>query len=157
MPAGNITTSEKVRRLSDIKKKKEEGLSDQQIADSLGMPLTTVKRNIRYLDEINVSDLSPKVIAERRSEIDIELLSAIEEARQLFLKYKDDKARQAIAKNWFYCWLGGLEARAKIYGLDNVKIEAYQQITQQHNTYLPSFELSSEQKHKIADAIVGKM
>ena len=176
MPKGSVTLAERVKRLTEIKKLADSGVSDVEIADQLGMTLASVKRAHKYLKEIAINELSPEEVAAKRIELDGELVKAAEEARKMFENYRDgvelrDKngkvvrdengnpilvPKPSLARDFHIRWVSTLMDRAKLYGLDNIKIESFTQINTQHNTYVGDNELSEDQKNKIADIIVGQ-
>lgn len=175
MPRGSVTLAERVKRLTEIKRLSETGMSDVDIADQLGMTLASVKRAHKYLKEIAINELSPEEVAAKRIELDSELVKAAEEARKLFEKYRDGVPKlgkngkpildengnpvlvpkPSLARDFHVRWVSTLMDRAKLYGLDSVKIENFAQINTQNNTYVGDNELTKEQKNKIADIIVG--
>lgn len=128
MPAGNITQKERMERMLQVKELLDEDCSENQIAEKLGMGLPTVKRNIAYLQQLNNADLRPQDIAERRSELYMELLDATSEAKSLFLDLKQEKAPTIQIKYFFNAWLDAIELRAKLYGLTSVKSDTNIQI-----------------------------
>jgi len=176
MPRGTVTLAERVKRLTEIKKLADAGVGDVEIADQLGMTLASVKRAHKYLKEIAINELSPEEVAAKRIELDAELVKAAEEAKKLFQQYRDgvplrDKKgrpvldengnevlvpKPSLARDFHIRWVSTLMDRAKLYGLDSVKIESFTQINTQNNTYVPESELTPEQRDKIADIIVGK-
>ena len=86
--AGNITTIEQIKRLKNVKRLKSEGQTNQQVADELDIPLTSVQRATQQLKKIDVSDLSPTDIAEQRGTLDLEF--------QEIAEYAKDRRQNAI-------------------------------------------------------------
>lgn len=127
MPAGNITQKERMERMLKVKDLVEEGLSDSDIANQLGMTLPTVKRNIVYLEQLSRADLSTEEIASKRGELYMELMEATAEAKALFDDYKENKDPIHV-KYMFNAWLEAIELRAKLYGLTQTKIDVNTQI-----------------------------
>jgi len=84
----SIPNTEKVRRLHAISELINEEKTDHEIATKLGLPITTVKRNILWLEELRKADITPKETAEKRSEIYLGLIDAVAEAKKLFDMYK---------------------------------------------------------------------
>lgn len=151
MPAGNITTVEKIQRLSSIKEMIEDEKSDSQISKETGMNLASVKRNRKYLEELSVSDITTEERAERRSELYIELVDASKEAQELFEKYKnDDKATSA--KMFFSSWLETIQLRMKLYGLEIHKADSFTQI-QINNRYVEPDVINMRDGIKMASMI----
>ena len=83
-----ITNEERARRLGEIKRLQDDDKTDHAIAEEIGLPLQTVKREIKYLDLLSRSNLSPEALAEKRSELYLELIDATTEAKKLFDTYK---------------------------------------------------------------------
>lgn len=135
MPSGNVTTSDRLKRILDIKELLDQGKGPNEIAKETGMALTTVQRSLKYLDELSTCDLSASQISAKRAEIYMEALEATEEAKLMFTKYKEDKP--LAARSWFISWLDALRLRMTLYGLDSIKIGAFTQINQQINTVEP--------------------
>ena len=128
---GNTTTLEKFQRLHTIKGFLEEGKKAKDIAEETGLSLTVVRKNINYLEQLNVADLTSKEVAEKRSELYIELLEAATKAKELFNKHKDSE--KVVNANYaFNSWMKTIELRAKLYGLDAIKSEGVV-INQQFN------------------------
>ena len=147
----NVTTVDKVRRLEKIQELVEEGKTQKKIAEITGIPLVTVQRNVKYLENLRTSDLTTKEIAEKRSELYIELLDATKEAKELFDKYKT--AEDALnTRRFFSAWLEAINARAKLYGLDNIKTDSIIQINQQNN-YVQEETVDAATGEKIANAL----
>jgi predicted transcriptional regulator len=153
IPGGNINTLDRLQRLQSIRELKEEGKTDSEIANELGMALLTVKRNLKYLDELSTSDLSASLISTKRAELFLEALDASKEAQQMFQDNKE-KAPQA-ANSWFLRWLDTIKLRMQLYGLDNVKIDSFTQVNQQFNTYTPE-RIDAVAGQKLADIIKRK-
>ena len=155
MPAGNITTVDRFNRLFQIKAFVEEGKTENQIAEELGMSLPSVKRNIKYLDDLAVADLTSKEVGEKREEFYIELVEATEEAKKLFEKYRDDNDSVA-AKRFFSSWLESIQLRMKMYGLDSLKVESYTQINQLNQYSDIPDKIDMEAGIRLADMIKRK-
>lgn len=84
-----ITNEERARRLGEIKKLQDDGQTDYAISEKLGLPIQTVKREVKYLDILSKGDISPEELAGKRSELYLELVDATEEAKKLFDLYKN--------------------------------------------------------------------
>ncbi len=172
---GSVTFTERLKRVNEVKKLSEKGLSNAKIAEQLGMSLNAVKRAHHYLKEIPLSNLSVEEVVAKRKELDKELSEAADEAKKLFYLYKtgvpsrdskgkfilDDKGQKilipkpALARDFHIRWTDSLSQRAKLYGLDNVKIESFTQINTQTNNFVPESDLDKKSLDKIADIIVG--
>lgn len=151
IPAGNITTSDRLRRLQDIRELTEQGKNVYEIAKETGMTFQTVQRNIKYLDELSTCDINASTLSAKRGEIYMEALEASREARDQFEKYKlMDKS--AIARTWFISWLDSLKIRMTLFGLDSVKIGAFTQINQQYNAVEPE-KIDSDSGRKLAEML----
>ena len=87
----NVTQVERIKTVLAIKDLKDEGKTDTQIADDLGLNITTIKRHIKYIDELKTSDLTGKEIAAKRQELYLDLCEAELEAKKLFDLYKTPK------------------------------------------------------------------
>jgi len=134
IPAGNITTIDRFKRLHAIKAGIDEGKSDNAIADELGMSLAAVKKNKKYLKDLAVSDLTSEEISEKRQEIYLELLEMTDEVKTLLEDWKGREGSSAAdIRRWIVSWLEIVQLKAKLLGLDNVKkdtLSAYAQINQ---------------------------
>jgi len=127
MPRGNLTTEERFRRLHEIRELVEEGLTDYEISEKTGIALASIKRNKKYLEDLAVADLTSKEISEKRGELYMELLEATLEAKKMFEKYRD-AGKATFAKSFFSSWIEALDMRAKLYGLNNIKMDSFTQI-----------------------------
>ena len=117
-----LTKADRFRRLSEIRNLLEDGKTAHEISKELGLPILTVKRNIKYLDELAIAEISPQELANKRSELYIELVEAASEAKSLFDKYKED-GQSLEVKRFFDMWLDTIKIRASIYGLDSFKAD----------------------------------
>ena len=88
MPAGNITDAERVKRLMEIKPLVDEGKTDPEIAEKMGMSLMAVKRQRKYLEELRKADITDEEIAEKRAELWVDLDDLALEAKAIFEKHK---------------------------------------------------------------------
>lgn len=148
--AGNISTVEKVKRLNEIKDLVDEGKDESAIAKELALPIATVRRNIKYLDELCVSNVSPEEMAEKRKELYLELVKITGEAEAQFIKYKT--SNPTTARSYMYAQMKAIEMRAKLYGLDN-NVTSVTQVNNQINVAQPE-KLPSTTRDKIAQAII---
>lgn len=158
MPAGAIKTVDRILRLKEIKKLKDEGKSNNDISKELGISIATVQRNVKHLKEVSVADLSPEEISSKRAELDLDLQEIQEKAREQFELYsaknkKDiENAKPTVARAFMISWQSAIEMRAKLFGLDNVKQDALVQFNQQNNIQVPD-KVSAGTAKKLADAI----
>jgi len=152
MTIGNITTVERVTRLNTIQELLNEGKSPNEIAEEIGMDVRAVKRNIKYLEEISVADITPEDRGKRRAELYAELVEASDEAKEMFHHYKtEDKAMSA--KSFFTSWLETISLRMKLFGLDNQKPDSVN-LTQINNSFGPEPDkISMRAGEKIANLI----
>ena len=150
MPGGNITTSDRLKRLQDIRELVDQGKSAYEIAKETGMQIQTVQRNLKYLEELSTCDLNASTVSAKRGEIYMEALDASKEAKEMFDKYKEDKP--VIARTWFISWLDSLKLRMTLFGLDNVKVGAFTQINQQFNAFEPE-KIDTAAGNKLADML----
>ncbi len=154
MPGGNISQLERFQRLHKIKELVDAGKSQSEISTELGIPLKTIQRNVKYLDDLNVADLTSKEVAEKRSELYLELIEATEEAKDMFIRYKDND-NPIAARKFFMSWLEAIEMRAKLYGLDSIKVGSLTQINNQFNSPAPDV-VDIDTGRKIAKMIIDK-
>jgi hypothetical protein len=151
MALGNITAEDRFRRLHEIKNLLEEGKTDTEISADLGLSVQTIRRNKKYLENLSTADLTSSEIAEKRSELYIELLEAAAEAKDLFVKFKKEKGGELNARRFFTAWLETIQMRAKLFGLDNIKVESYTQVNNLH--YNPPEKINAEIGDRIAKMI----
>ncbi len=148
--AGNITTIEQIKRLKEVKRLKSEGQTNQQVSDEIGISLTSVQRATQQLKKIDVSDLSPKDIAEQRGTLDLEFQEIAEYAKVQFEEWKEEKP--SVANSFLRTWASVTEQRAKLFGLDAQKIESFTQINQLNQYDVPD-KIAIRDGEKIAEAI----
>lgn len=151
---GNVSSIDRFKRLEAIKKLSEDGKTDQEIADLTGISIMAVKRNQTYLKNLQLSDLTPEQVAEKRSEIYLELIEAGDKAKDLHDKYEQtgDLKKLTQAKGYYHIWLKTLEMRAMLYGLNSIKIPPAIQVNNQYNSY-ESEKVDNLTAVKIADAL----
>lgn len=147
-PAGNISVVERHQRLNAIKELVEEGYTDGKIADKLGIAISTVKRNRKYLEELKTADLTPQQVAEKRAELELELIEATEKAKTMFESSKNS-SNYRKARTWFMSWMEAVKLRMQLYGLDSVKVESFTQINTL-NQYVEPDTVDMETGEKIA-------
>lgn len=151
MPGGNISTIDRIERLKEIKRlKDEEGLSANKIAEETGIALTTVQRNLKYLEEISISDLTPEDRAKKRLEIELEFKTIAAAAKEQFEEWQ--MVKPATARNYLLLWKDTISEIAKIYGLENVKVDSFTQINQLNQYEVPD-KIDMRTGEKIAEAI----
>ena len=157
MPGGNITAGERFRRISEIKDLQEEGKSDYAISEETGIPIATVKRNIKYIKDLANAELSPEEISGKRAEIYLELKEAIVKAKQLFnnASEAEDPVMASIAiQRFFNMWMEALKSTAGLYGLDTVKVDNYFQFNQLNQMNRPTFKLKVKTADRLRNAII---
>jgi len=154
MPAGNISATERMKRIYEIKELTEAGMSPAQVSNELGMSLEAVKRNIKYLRELETSLLDPELVMAKRVELDNALLEAVEEARNMFFELKG-KGDIKLARSFHQRWTETLMNRAKLYGLDTIKVENITQVNTQNNVFTEDVKLDKKTLDKIINSIVG--
>jgi len=125
MSSGQIDTVERIRRINLINELLIEGKTDKEISQELNIPIVTVKRNIRYIDDLKTADLSSEEIGEKRAELFVELLDAAEKAKTL---YNDNIDNYKSARAAFISWMETIKLRMQLFGLDNVKTDNFTQI-----------------------------
>uniref|UniRef100_A0A6M3LPC2 Uncharacterized protein n=1 Tax=viral metagenome TaxID=1070528 RepID=A0A6M3LPC2_9ZZZZ len=86
--SGRISDAERAQRLHAIDQYNQEGKTDYEISKDMGVSIDVVKRLQAYLNNLQKADISPKELAEKRSELYLELTQASAEARKLFDDYK---------------------------------------------------------------------
>jgi hypothetical protein len=151
MGLGNISHVDRSKRLQEIKSLTEDGLNDQEIADKTTLPIQTVKRYQKYLKELALSDLTPEQIAEKRSEIYLELLEAGEKAKKLHDKYEIEEGKGTTARGYFYIQLKTIELKMRLYGLE--KIEPTVQVNTQNIYNTEPEKVDHSDAIKIADIL----
>lgn len=117
------------------------------------MALTTVRRNLKYIDDLSTSDLTASQVSAKRAELYLELVEAAKEAQELFHNNKVEKPQ--TANTFFIRWLDSIKLRMQLYGLDNVKIDSFTQVNQQFNNYTPE-KIDAVAGRKLADIIKKK-
>uniref|UniRef100_A0A6M3K0H4 Uncharacterized protein n=1 Tax=viral metagenome TaxID=1070528 RepID=A0A6M3K0H4_9ZZZZ len=156
MPGGNISVVERHKKLQQIQELSEEGLSDQQIADKVGMSLTAVKRNQKYIEELHTADLTPEDVASKRAELYLELVEASNSAKSLLdaASLKDNKISVDI-KRYFDMWMQSISMKMKLYGLESIKVDNMLQINTQFNSNTDvNDKLDSELRERLAKMII---
>jgi len=83
-----ISDSERAQRLHAIDQYNQEGKTDYEIAKTMGVSIDVVKRLQSYLSNLQKAEISPQELAEKRSELYLELTEASAEAKKLFDEYK---------------------------------------------------------------------
>lgn len=125
MSGGNVSTVERVVRMKAIQRLTNEGLTPNQIAEELGMGVQTVQRNIKYLEELSVSDLTPEDRAKKRAEIELEYKEIAEAAKEMFDFWREEKP--SVARSFLTSWKDAFVEIAKIYGLESIKVDSLNQ------------------------------
>ncbi len=83
-----ISDVDRVKRLHEIEKCNQENMTNHEISKKLGLPIPTVERCQKYLEDLGRADITPEVLSKKRSELYLELSEATEEAKSLFNMYK---------------------------------------------------------------------
>ena len=86
---GRINDEERARRLFEIDRLEQEGYSDSKISDELGLSIQVIQRSKKYLENLKKADITPEVLAEKRSELYLEYVEIAEEAKRQFELYKN--------------------------------------------------------------------
>ena len=149
----NITAVERTQRLLEVKDLLDQGITEPAaISKKIGLSLDAVRRNIRYLDDLAVSELDPVQMAEKRKELYVELIDAASEARKMFDKYKELTDGGVNAKRFFDSWMETIKIRQNLFGLDSVKIDSLTQINTV-NQYTPVDKIDCRIGERITKAI----
>lgn len=85
---GRITDEERARRLFDIERLEQDGKSSSQISEELGLSLPVVQRSQKYLENLKKADITPEILAEKRSELYLEYTEIADKARKQFELYE---------------------------------------------------------------------
>lgn len=150
MAGGQITDVERIERLTQIKRLKEEGLSNSKIAQEMDIPIATIQRNVKTLEKLSISDLSIEDISQKRSELELEFNHIIELAKKEFDTNKIEKP--SIARSYLLLAKEAIADKMKLYGFDNVKVESFTQNNTQNNYDVPD-KIDMKTGEKIAEAI----
>lgn len=151
MDLARITDDERVRRLFQIDKLSQDGYSDSAISTELGLSIDVIKRSQKYLENLRTADITPEVLAEKRSELYLEYNEIAAEAKKQYELYQDPrlcgyckgtgeitndkgvantcekcKGQGAMhnprdANRFLVTWTAIIEKKAKLFGLDNIK------------------------------------
>jgi hypothetical protein len=153
LPAGNITQIDRNKRMADIQRLLGDGKSANEISREMDIPLPTVQRNITYVEDLAVTDLTPEVQAEKRQEIYTELLEISAKAKAAFDKYIDDKP--GTAKQFLSSWMTALDKRANLFGLSQNNYEIQTQVNTL-NVAPVTDVISQEDADRISKALIAK-
>lgn len=110
-----ITEEERYRRLELIKERIDDGYTQEQISEELGIPVATVNRNVKYLKNLANADIKPADVAEKRAEIWLRLGWIIENTKEDYNRYKQTKPK--IARECLITQISAIKLQAMIYGL----------------------------------------
>lgn len=83
-----ISDTERAKRLFEIDRLEQEGFTDNQISVELGLSLPVVKRAQKYLENLKKAEISPELLAEKRSELYLEYTEIADEAKMQFELFK---------------------------------------------------------------------
>lgn len=150
MPSGNVNTTERIIRLKEIKQLQDEGKSNTEIAEELGMSLSTVSRNVKHLKDLNVADLTPEDLAKKRTEIELEFDEIIAHAKEQFEEWIEEKP--SVARSFLISWMNVAVEKAKLYGLNVQKVDSFNQFNQL-NQYEVRDKISVRSGEKLAEMI----
>jgi len=88
MDLARITDDERAKRLFEIEKLNQEGLTDFKISEELGLSIEVIKRSQKYLENLKKSDITPEVLAQKRTELYLEFSEIAEEAKRQYELYQ---------------------------------------------------------------------
>ena len=91
MDLARITDDERARRLFQIDRLVQDGYSDSAISTELGLSIDVVKRSQKYLENIKTADITPELLAEKRSELYLEFNEIAAEAKKQYELYKEPR------------------------------------------------------------------
>jgi len=141
-------------QLVDVQKYDDGTRTATEIADILGIPVSSVKQSRKYLRELLNYGVTPETIQEKRSEIYIEYCQACEEAKKLFEKYRDAKGSAATdIKRFLVTWVEIIDRKAKLFGFDGVRVGELNINTQYNQQNNQIDTVDRELGKKIADVI----
>lgn len=83
-----ISDTDRAKRLFEIDRLEQEGFTDNQISVELGLSLPVVKRAQKYLENLKKAEISPELLAEKRSELYLEYTEIAYEAKNQFELFK---------------------------------------------------------------------
>lgn len=116
MPELNIV--DRFKRLKAIQELIDQGKNEKEIGVELGLDVRSVRKNIKYIKDLELAEITSKEIGEKRSELYLELIEAADEAKQMF---EDYKSKPKVARGYFISWMDTVKLRMQLYGLDNIK------------------------------------
>jgi len=150
-----VTQVERMHRLIQMKDMVEDGLEPSEMATKLGCDINTVKRNLKFLDDLKIADLTGKEIAEKRQEIYLELMEASSKAKKKFEEAMEEDRSSLDIKRYFDSWLVALQMRAKLFGVMIEKPEQYIQINNMQSDYNPIYDvpIPGEVRRKLSEAL----
>jgi hypothetical protein len=150
-----VTQVERMHRLIQMKDMVEDGLEPSEMATKLGCDINTVKRNMKFLDDLKIAELTGKEIAEKRQEIYLELMEASSQAKKKFEEAMNEDKSSLDIKRYFDSWLAALQMRAKLFGVIIEKPEQYIQINNLQGDYNPIHEIPipGEIRRKLSEAL----
>lgn len=86
--AGRLTDVERYRRYNQIEELMNDGMSEQDISKELGIDVRQVRNGLKWLQTLEVSNITNKELAEKRKELYQELAEAYAEAVEMYDKLK---------------------------------------------------------------------
>lgn len=86
--AGRLTDVERYRRYNQIEELRDQGKSELDISKELGIDIRQVHNGLKWLETLEVANITNKELAEKRKEIYQKLVDAFVEAVEMYEKLK---------------------------------------------------------------------
>jgi hypothetical protein len=86
--AGRLTDVERYRRYNQIEELRDQGKSELDISKELGIDIRQVHNGLKWLETLEVANITNKELAEKRKEIYQKLVEAFSEAVEMYEKLK---------------------------------------------------------------------
>ena len=109
----------RLHRLQKIRDLLEKEYTEEEISNELSVSVRTVQRLKKDLRAMQMSDLTPLEVTEKRAEVYLDLIECIVEAKTRYeecVGKKDNK----YAKLFLETWINTIMKKAKLFGLDKV-------------------------------------
>lgn len=119
----HISVVDQIKRLKEIQDLVNQGLSVQEIAQKLNISEPVTHNNIKYLKDLQIADLTSADIADKRAELYMSLSEIEFETKNQYELYKDVKSSAGDARSYLRLWKEIIEAKAKMFGVDQIKTE----------------------------------